>query len=50
MSFKFDENSMVVNAWVTMIVNGARTLNDVPEIWNLREVVKKVLDQRKEDK
>lgn len=46
----FKEDSIVVNAWVTMIISGERTLDDVPDIWDLRAVVKKVLDQRKGDK
>ncbi|UHR03246.1 hypothetical protein LV469_02860 [Peptoniphilus sp. GNH] len=46
----FKEGSIIVGAWVTMILSGERTLDDVPDIWDLRAVVKKVLDQRKGDK
>ena len=46
----FKEDSIIVNAWVTMILSGERTLDDVPDIWNLREVVTEVLKERKEDK
>lgn len=46
----FKEDSIVVKAWVTMIISGEKTLDDVPDIWDLRAVVKKVLDQRKGDK
>lgn len=46
----FKEDSIIVNAWVTMILSGERTLEDVPDIWDLRAVVKKVLKERKGDK
>lgn len=46
----FKEDSIIVNAWVTMILSGERTLDDVPDIWDLREVVTEVLKERKEDK
>lgn len=48
--FAFDKNSVIVGAWVTLIQNGEKTINDVPKLWNLREVVTKVLKERKEDK
>lgn len=44
--FKFEEGSIIVNAWVTLILNGEKTLEEVPRLWNLREVVKKVLKDR----
>lgn len=44
--FKFEEGSIIVNAWVTLILNGKKTLEEVPRLWNLREVVKKVLKDR----
>lgn len=44
--FKFEEGSIIVNAWVTLILNGEKTLGEVPRLWNLREVVKKVLKDR----
>ena len=40
--FKFEEGSIIVNAWVTLILNGEKTMEEVPRLWNLREVVKKV--------
>jgi hypothetical protein len=44
--FKFEEESIIVNAWVTLILNGEKTLEEVPRLWNLREIVKKVLKDR----
>lgn len=44
--FKFEEGSIIVNAWVTLILNGEKTLEEVPRLWDLREVVKKVLKDR----
>lgn len=44
--FKFEEGSIIVNAWVTLILNVEKTLEEVPRLWNLREIVKKVLKDR----
>lgn len=44
--FKFEEGSIIVNAWVTLILNGEKTPEEVPRLWNLREIVKKVLKDR----
>lgn len=44
--FKFEEGSIIVNAWVTLILNREKTMEEVPRLWNLREVVKKVLKDR----
>lgn len=44
--FKFEEGSIIVNAWVTLILNGEKNLEEVPRLWNLREIVKKVLKDR----
>lgn len=48
--FAFDKDSVIVGAWVTMILNGEKTIDDVPKLWNLREVVIEVLNERKGDK
>lgn len=48
--FAFDKDSVIVGAWVIMILNGEKTINDVPKLWNLREVVIEVLNERKGDK
>lgn len=44
--FKFEEGSIIVNAWVTLILNGEKKLEEVPRLWNLKEVVEKVLKDR----
>lgn len=44
--FKFEEGSIIVNAWVTLILNREKTLGEVPRLWNLKEVVEKVLKDR----
>ena len=41
----FDKNSKVVNAWVKLIQNGDRTLEDVPKLFNLREVVTEIIQE-----
>ena len=48
--FKFTEESRIVDAWVTLILVGEKTIDDVPKLWNLREVVIEVLNERKGDK
>lgn len=40
----FDENSGLVKTWVNLIEQGAYTIDDVPNLSNLREVVAKVLE------
>ena len=39
----FDENSGLVKIWVRRILNGA-TIEDVPNISNLKEIVQEVID------
>ncbi|UJA30852.1 hypothetical protein [Clostridium sporogenes] len=41
--FKFDKESGCTKVWVTLIMNGTYTYNDVPKLLNLRECVKEVL-------
>ena len=41
----FDKNSKVVKAWVKLIWNGDRTLDDVPKLFNLREVVTEIIQE-----
>lgn len=41
--FKFDKESGCTKVWVTLIMNGIYTYNDVPKLLNLRECVKEVL-------
>lgn len=40
---KFNKNSGCVKVWVTLIVGGTYTYNDVPCLLNLQEQVKLVL-------
>lgn len=44
--FKFEDVSIVVNSWVILILNGDKKLEEVPRLWNLKEVVEKVLKDR----
>lgn len=45
----FNENSIVVQAWVRKIKEGAVTFDDVPALSNLRDVVANSLANNKED-
>lgn len=40
----FNENSAIVNTWVRAIKSGSKTFKDVPNLFNLKEVVKKVVE------
>lgn len=40
----FDENSGLVKTWVTLIRKGVYTIDSVPSLSNLREVVTRVLE------
>ncbi|MDQ0344213.1 hypothetical protein ACFFF5_10120 [Lederbergia wuyishanensis] len=40
----FNENSKIVQDYVLLIQNGLKTIDDVPNFHNLREVVSSVLD------
>lgn len=40
----FGENSAVVKSWVRLIKAGTYSLEDVPELSNLKEVVSGVLE------
>ena len=39
----FDENSKLVQNYVLLIKSGFKTINDVPDFQNLREVVSSVI-------
>ena len=43
----FNENSMIVKTWVSLVLAGTYTREQVPKLGNLQEVVKKVLDEMK---
>lgn len=40
----FNKNSMVVRAWVDMINEGERTIEEVPKLSNLIDVVKSIVE------
>lgn len=40
----FDENSGLVKLWVKRVKTGKATLDDVPKIYNLPEVVREVIE------
>lgn len=41
----FTKDSVIVKSWVALILAGTYTIDDVPNIGNLREVVQEVLDE-----
>ena len=40
----FTKNSALVKTWVSLVVSGANTKEQVPKLFNLREVVSEVVD------
>ena len=44
MSMVFTKNSALVKTWVSLVVSGAYTKEQVPKLFNLREVVSEVVD------
>lgn len=40
----FNENSIVVQTWVRAVQSGTKTLEDVPNLSNLREVVISIIE------
>lgn len=45
---KFDKNSIVVKAWVTMVMTGVYTIEQVPTIFGIREAVEAVIKELQE--
>ena len=43
---KFTKDSVIVKSWVALILAGTYTIDDVPNIGNLKEVVQEVLDDQ----
>lgn len=41
--FKFTKDSVIVKVWVTLILAGTYTLNQCPNLFNLKDVVTEVL-------
>ena len=40
----FTKNSALVKTWVSLVLSGAYTKDEVPKLFNLREVVGEVVD------
>lgn len=41
----FTKNSIVVRVWVQNVQSGLYTYDQVPDLFNLREIVKEVLEE-----
>lgn len=41
----FNENSVIVKTWVSLVIAGTYTRDQVPNLSNLKEVVYTVLDE-----
>lgn len=42
---KFTKDSGLVRVWVNLIKNGYRKLEEVPNLYNLKEVVKEIIEK-----
>ncbi|EFM24759.1 hypothetical protein HMPREF9225_1625 [Peptoniphilus duerdenii ATCC BAA-1640] len=42
---KFDRNSMVVKAWVTMVMTGVYKIDQVPALFGIRAAVEEVIKE-----
>lgn len=47
-TMKFTKTSQIVKSWVDRIKQGVKTFEDVPFLYNLRKVVKSILDEDSE--
>ena len=45
----FNENSGLVQVWVRLIQNGTYSLNHVPNLSNLKDVVNSIINTQEED-
>lgn len=45
---KFNKDSIVVKSWVTMVMAGVYTIEQVPTIFGIREAVETVLKELQE--
>lgn len=45
----FDKNSGLVQVWVRLIQNGTYSLNDVPNLSNLKDVVTSIITGQEEE-
>lgn len=41
----FTKNSGLVKVWVSLILNGIYKLDDVPRLFNLKEIVEEVINE-----
>ncbi len=42
---KFTKNSSLVKSWVSLILAGIYTVEDVPELFNLKSVVQEIVSE-----
>lgn len=42
----FDKDSGLVQVWINLIKTNAYTINDIPDISNLREIVLEIINGR----
>lgn len=45
-AMKFTKNHQIVKSWVALVVAGTYTVDQVPKLFNLREVVIEVLSEQ----
>lgn len=43
---KYTENSILVKVWVKRVEAGSKTREEVPDLYNLQEMVWKILDEK----
>ena len=43
----YTKDSMIVKTWVSLVMAGTYKVDQVPDLFNLREVVQEVLDTMK---
>ncbi len=41
----FAKNSALVKVWVSLVLSGTYTLDEVPKLFNLKEVVAEVINE-----
>ena len=45
-TYTFKKNHQIVKSWVALVVAGTYTIDEVPKLFNLREVVIEVLSEQ----
>ena len=45
-AMKFTKNNQIVKSWVALVLAGTYTVDQVPKLFNLREVVIEVLSEQ----